>query len=333
MKTIYGEAACAALSDVSSPARASVAALKGDRPDEMLAVVDAAGRAVARASLWWREAPPEPGRTVGVVGHFYAGSEAAAVCALEAAWRRLREAGCTVAYGPMDGNTWRRYRFAVEGDGSAPFFLEPSNDPEWPAWWEAAGFAVAARYSSSRMRLPAPSDPRASRAASRLTAAGVSIRNLDATRLEDELRAVFRVTLAAFAGAHLYTPAAESDFMGRYLALGSSLRPEYVLIAEHGGRVVGYLFAIPDLNEMARTGSTRTLVAKTIAVLPGREYAGLGAVLSERMYAVAHAAGFTDLVHALQYDGNASAKNLSGDGLSLVRRYALYGRAAEGVCA
>lgn len=326
MNLIEGDAAYAAMTDPASPARASEGALRADRPDLTLAAVDAEGRARARVSVWWREAPRVPGEVVGVAGHFYAETAEAAKLVLDAACERLWQAGCTVAYGPMDGNTWRRYRFAVGGDGSAPFFLEPSNPESWPAWWAAAGFAECAGYSSSRIRLPAPADPRAARAAARLEAAGVRIRTLDAARLEAELRAVFAVTLEAFSGAHLYTPAREEDFLARYLSLGSALRAEYVLLAEHEGRVVGYLFAIPDLSEIARTGATRTLVAKTIAVLPRREYAGLGAVLSERMYAIARDAGFADLIHALQYEGNASAKNLSGDGLSLVRRYALYAR-------
>lgn len=326
MTILHDEPALAAIAAAPAPAGAKRESSAGDRPDTTLACVDDSGAVTARVSLWWREAPPTEGERPGVLGHFYAADGVSSKLILHAACERLRAEGRTIVYGPMDGNTWRRYRFVVEGDGSPPFFLEPANPPAWPGWWTEAGFAFAAGYSSSRIALPAPSDPRVAAVAARLEKSGVILRTLDPVRLEEELRAAYAVTVAAFSHAHLYTPLPEEDFLSRYLSLGSALRPEFILLAEKAGKLVGYLFAIPDLNAAAAKGATDTLIGKTIAVLPGREFAGLGAVMSERMYAIAHAAGFRALIHALQYDGNSSAKNLSGEGLSLVRRYALFSK-------
>ncbi len=329
MMLLRGDSAVAAIEAQHAPAGLAQGRIRRERPDLALAALRD-GRVVARASCWWTDAPPIPEGRAGAIGHFHADDAQGAQTILDAACAALAESGCTTAYGPMDGNTWRSYRLVVESDGSHPFFLEPSNPPAWPGWWEVAGFSESAGYSSSRIALPAPADPRAAAAEARLERSGVRIRTLDASRLEEELRAAYAVTVAAFGAAHLYTTLPESDFLGRYLALGPALNPGYVLLAEKDGRLVGYLFAIPDLNEVRRTGATGTLIGKTIAVLPGREFAGLGAVLSRRLYDIAERAGFRHLIHALQFDGNTSARNLSGDGLSRLRRYALFAKRLDG---
>jgi hypothetical protein len=327
MTLLHDEHALAAITSAPFPAGAKRETLSADRPDTTLACVDAAGAVTARVSLWWREAPPAEGELPGMIGHFHAADFVSARLILQAACERLRAEGRTVAYGPMDGNTWRRYRFVVASDGSAPFFLEPTNPPSWPVWWAESGFAVSAGYSSSRIALPAPVDPRVAAVAARLVNSGVCLRTLDPARLEEELRAAYAVTVEAFSRAHLYTPLPETDFLSRYLSLEPALRPEFVLFAEKNGKLVGYLFATPNPGV---TAGKRTLIGKTIAVPPGREFAGLGAVMSERLYAIAHTAGFHELIHALQFDGNASAKNLSGPGLSLIRRYALFSKRLDG---
>jgi hypothetical protein len=61
----------------------------------------------AECRLWWRQVPNWPGRRLGLIGAFSAEHGASCAALLEEACARLREAGCTHAVGPMDGNTWR----------------------------------------------------------------------------------------------------------------------------------------------------------------------------------------------------------------------------------
>ncbi|MEY2880353.1 MAG: hypothetical protein RLZZ15_2733, partial [Verrucomicrobiota bacterium] len=141
----------------------------------------------AEALLWWRAAPPMAGETPGVIGGFLATSADAAAEALRRAGDRLRAEGCTLAVGPMDGNTWRKYRFVTEAGTEPPFLLEPANPPEWPVWWRAAGFAPLAEYYSSVADDMERRDERLAGVAARMTAAGVTIRALDPARFEEEL--------------------------------------------------------------------------------------------------------------------------------------------------
>src|SRR4030095_15317427 len=93
------------------------------RPDEHW-VAEEQDRSIAQLSLWWREAPQLAGARVGVIGHYAASSNDAAATLLEHATRRLSAQGCTLAVGPMDGNTWRSYRFVVERGPEQPLLLE-----------------------------------------------------------------------------------------------------------------------------------------------------------------------------------------------------------------
>ena len=77
---------------------------------------------VARASLWWRDVPKLDGERLGVIGHFAAADQASAALLIPQLLDRLKKQGCTLAVGPMDGNTWRRYRFVTDTGHEPPFF-------------------------------------------------------------------------------------------------------------------------------------------------------------------------------------------------------------------
>ncbi len=302
--------------------------MSGDGPpaDEWLQVTADGGAAEAR--LWWRSVPTLPGERAGIVGGFRATSETAARAVLARAAAALRAQGCTCAIGPMDGSTWRSYRFVTEPGTAPPFLLEPAHPPEWPRWWEAAGFAPLARYYSTLTPDLVARDQRTERAGARLRAAGVTIRTVDLARFDAELAAVHAVALAAFADNFLYTPLPPAEFVAQYQAARAHLRREFLLLAEQAGRPVGFVFALPDLLQAQRGEPVSTVIVKTLAVRPGREYAGLGAVLLAEVHAAARRLGFRQAIHAMMHARNVS-RNLSARYARTIRGYALYARALE----
>jgi GNAT superfamily N-acetyltransferase len=102
--------------------------------------------------------------------------------------------------------------------------------------------------------------------------------------------------------------------------------PELVLVAEHEGRPVGFAFSVPDHLEGARTGRASTVIVKTVAVLPGRLTAGLGALLTEETHHRAARLGMMRAVHALMHEHNASLVISRRQG-AVMRRYTLFHRA------
>jgi GNAT superfamily N-acetyltransferase len=98
-----------------------------------------------------------------------------------------------------------------------------------------------------------------------------------------------------------------------------------VLLAEAKDRVVGFLFAIPDLAQAARGQPIDTMIAKSMAVLPEYGGIGLGGVLMERAHAAGRSLGFRRSIHALMHQDNRS-RRLSSRTARVIRRYTLYER-------
>jgi len=279
----------------------------------------------ARCSLWWRRVPALGAERLGAIGHFTADSESSAALLLEAACRRLSSEGCTLAIGPMDGSTWRPYRLLTERGDRPAFLLELDNPDAWPAWWEAAGFSTLATYRSTvNPELDRP-DARLPRASARLEALGVKIRPIDVSSLEADLKLAFAVARRAFRNNFLYMPIEESEFLEQCRGLEPLLREGLSALALHGSEPVGLIFAMPDLLQARRGAKVTDYLIKTIAVVPGRAYAGLGTALMAHSRELARARGITRAIHALMHDGNHST-NVNAEHSRTFRRYALLSR-------
>lgn len=283
-----------------------------------------AGRG-AMALLWWSRVPELPGERLGVIGGFQAAEAAEAADVLQAACARLRAAGCSLAVGPMDGNTWRRYRLVTEAGTEPPFFLEPANPPEWPGWWQAAGFGPLAQYCSAATEDLEAHDPRLADTAARVHDAGIRLRPLDPARFEDELDRIYDVSVVSFQENYLYTPLPRADFVAQYRAIRPLVRPELVRIAEREGRPVGYMFAIPDQAQAQRGEAVSSVIMKTIAVLPEYGGMGLGGLMFAEVHAAAKSLGFRRAIHALMHETNRS-RRMSAHYARIIRRYTLLSR-------
>lgn len=297
----------------------------GRPPDQRLEVHDAMGHKVAACSLWWSEPLMVNGQPAGLIGHYAAQNPEAGCALLQQAVQELRYHGCAQAIGPMDGSTWGNYRFVTGGASDPPFFLEPSHPPEWPAHFEAAGFAPLARYHSTLTDDLDGPDPKSDRAEARLVASGCVIRALDPSRLEEEMRSIHRVSLAAFQQAFLYQPISFAAFAAAQAKLAPLLQPELVLMAEKNNEPVGFVFAIPDVLQAQRGVTPDTVIIKTLAVLPGRAQAGLGVVLVRRLHRTARERGFQRVIHALMHEANSS-QNICCASSRLLREYTLFAR-------
>jgi len=293
----------------------------------------------ARCSLWWRQVPTLPGKILGVVGHYAAADEAGAIALLTHAQTELAQQGCTYAIGPMDGTTWQRYRLVsgspTEGQPEPPFFLEPTNPEEWNRHFSQTGFAPIATYSSALNLDLGQRDERLGKVAVRLERQGVRVRSLDLAQFEAELQRIYALSCESFQHNFLYTPISAEAFNVQYMKVQPYVRSEFVLLAEKltdpsthvlSRDLVGFLFAIPDWLEAQRGEALTTLIVKTVAVKPGRTYAGLGSYLVDQVQAIAHQQGYTRAIHALMYDQNPS-RNISDRFAYPMRRYTLYGKA------
>ena len=293
-------------------------------PDARIIVRNARGGDVGHAALWWSDVPPLENEALGAIGGFAADDEESAHAVLNAALDHLREVGRTIAVGPMNGNTWRKYRFVDSSGERAPFLLEPVNPPDYPGWWRNAGLAELSWYSSSIMELDGTEAvPPALKA--RLLRTGLSIRPMNPERYDEELGLIHAISLKSFAANFLYTPLAEEAFLASYRKVKAHVDRDFVLIAEKNGEPCGFVFGIPDLAAAAR-GEKPALIVKTLAVDPDSRSAGLGSLLVDELHRAGRAKGYTEAIHALQHQNNTSLKITGRHEGRVFRRYVLFSK-------
>lgn len=300
-------------------------ALVSGSVDEHLWAVDDRDRIRACCSLWHRDTPALDGCATGLIGHYQAVDPAAGETLLDEAVVRLEAAGVDLAIGPMDGNTWHRYRLITERGGRPAFFMEPDHPDDWPDHFQRVGFSPLAGYFSAEVNDLTVRQPKLIKLEERLLDSGVSIRCIDPDRFETELTRVHELSLRAFTNNFLYTPIDRESFLAMYGPIREKLVPELVLLAEQDGELLGYVFGVPDLLQPARGEKVDTAIVKTLAIRPGRRSAGLGGLLMERCHLAAHALGMKRAIHALMHESNKSLSLSSHYGQPF-RRYTLFSK-------
>lgn len=298
------------------------------RPDAHWLWVDRQAGVRARCSAWWTRVAPLAGERLGYLGHFAADDAMAGAQLLRHALAALRAQGATRALGPIDGSTWARYRFALESDGSPPFFLEPQQPAAWPGSFVAAGFAPWAWYRSALCEdLERPWRESAGQAQRLAARGGCRLRTVDLARWQEELRTLHRLSCAGFARGPLFTPIDESDFMKRYAALRPWIDPGLVWLAERDGIPAGFVFALPDHAQAAGGGPVDRVLIKSLMVLPAPGPAGLSLLLMRRVVQAARERGLRHAVLALMHEQNLSSRMAEMRMQARTfRRYALFTR-------
>jgi predicted N-acetyltransferase YhbS len=273
------------------------------------------GRIVARMSPVVRD---ERGRPMGMLSFFEAvNDQRVADTLFQGSLTWLRDQGVSHVVGPMDGDTWHRYRVNVGPFSRPPFPLEPWNPPYYEELWERAGFRPVESYSSKWIDDVSRLLPNLEAGLERSVSRGVRIRGLDPSRLEDELGVVHAISSETFRDAFLYSPIARHEFLELYSGVGRLLDPDLVMFAVGpDGNEVGFVFGYADPRQPA-------VHYKTIAVLAEWRKAAVAAALSHHVYSNALRKGLPGGNHALMRDDNRSQALDQGLG-DVFRRYVLY---------
>ncbi|MBK1854805.1 GNAT family N-acetyltransferase [Verrucomicrobiaceae bacterium 5K15] len=272
------------------------------------------------AGLWFDHTPEYQGRKIGTIGGCEI-NEAAAGFLSDCADYLHREHQCQTVVGPMNGNTWQQHRLVLDSNGRDPFFMEPIEPAHFLETFRAAGFEELSSYSSSSVDLTATARDFAS-LEKRLQAASVTIRPIDPAKFESDLGAIFDLSLISFANNFLYTPLKKSSFVGKYMSAQDHIDPDLVLLVERDDDLVGFVFCMPDLFAV-KQGKPPAIIVKTLAVLPERNLSGLGSLLVFKAQAIAKSKGYTEAIHALQYQSNSSRRISDRFDAKIFRQYAL----------
>ncbi|MDZ4832388.1 MAG: hypothetical protein SGJ27_01170 [Candidatus Melainabacteria bacterium] len=301
-----------------------------DSPDESWVQFDNSEVVIGHFSIWYCDTPLVNSKTTGFIGHYYAKNTTVGKQLLNLASKLLKQFGCQIAVGPVDGNTWRNYRL-VSGTTDVPrFILEPQNPLDYPAHFIDASFDVLATYSSSILDakpdfIELETITSSNEVAVPLDEVGdVVIRPIDLENFERELLDIYGIACDAFADNFLYSEISEFEFLARYKPLLPLVVPDLMLIAEYEQHPVGFVLAVPD---PANSNCTlKTAVVKTIGRIQDDRFRGLGRRLMAEVHQRAEKLGFTSLIHALYKDDNTSSIYSTIHGAQVFRQYAVYGK-------
>jgi GNAT superfamily N-acetyltransferase len=189
-------------------------------------------------------------------------------CLLDAAWDWLRERGAHFMRGPMNPSANYECGLLVEGFDSSPQILMCYNPRYYSALMEGAGLrGVKDLYSYylSRDMLTLDRVERVARRA--LEASQIHIRPIRMKDFESEVERVWEVYNSAWSRNWGFVPMTREECF--YLAheLKPLAEPDLVLLAEVSGRLVGFLLALPDINQALKHTRSRFLPLVVLTVL------------------------------------------------------------------
>jgi len=187
---------------------------------------------------------------------------------LDAAWDWLRERGARFMRGPMNPSANYECGLLVEGFDASPQILMCYNPRYYSELIEGAGFQPVKdlySYYLSRDMLTLDRVERVARRA--LEASHTHIRPIRMKDFEAEVERVWEVYNSAWSRNWGFVPMTREECF--YLAheLKPIAEPDLVLLAELSGRLVGFLLALPDINQALKHTRSRFLPLVALTVL------------------------------------------------------------------
>ena len=173
------------------------------------------------------------------------------------AW--LRDKGCTSARAPLNYSIQHTGAVLVEGFDTPPCIDTTWNPPYYGALWDAHGWTGAKDLFAMGGHLEYMGPERGRRFAKRVERRGVKIRRLDLSRFQEEVEQGRQVYNEAWDDNWGHVPIGKEEFAWRAKDMRAVFDPALVKIAEAEGKPVGFLFAMPDLNEAIKRCKGRLL--------------------------------------------------------------------------
>src|SRR5690606_22138757 len=122
------------------------------RPDVHFWLEDGDRQLRARCSVWKEELPALDGTRPAGIGHFEAVDVDSGCMVMETACQWLQKQGKELVAGPIDANTWNKYKLTTFSQGRPPFLMEWVHPGFYVDIWRKAGFSPLAEYHSAEMK-------------------------------------------------------------------------------------------------------------------------------------------------------------------------------------
>jgi GNAT superfamily N-acetyltransferase len=286
------------------------------------------------------------GDRIGFFGHFEAQDREAAGALLAAAADWCRARGATALRGPVDLSTNYRCGLLVEGEPGRPIVMMPHNPPRYAELIEGAGLRrakdlLALHVTSEQMDLP-----RIGRVAERLRGkTRATLRRIDLRAFDREMAILWDLYHRIWERNWGFVPMTRAEFAAQARDLGKIANPALLHLAEVDGAPVGFIVALPDVNEaiaacngrllpfgwwrfLRAMRKVRTIRVITLGVVPEHRKQGIEMLLMHAVTENGLAAGFRACEASWILEDNADMLGpLQTLGYRPWRRYRVYERA------
>jgi GNAT superfamily N-acetyltransferase len=232
------------------------------------------GRVVGRISAHYDElALAQPARQgmgpgTGNWGLFEAEDEPVAHALIARAEQWLREQGMTRALAPISLSIWEEPGLLVKGHDHPPMVMMGHNRPEYEAWIENAGYAVAKRLLTYDLPVEEGFPP----LVNKIVALGeknerIRIRPVDKRQFERDAAIIIDILNDAWSQNWGFVPFTEAEKAYGAKKLAPLIFEEVNMIAELDGEPVAFMLALPDVNAVLKPMKGRLLPFNFIKLL------------------------------------------------------------------
>ncbi|MET6996303.1 hypothetical protein [Chitinophaga defluvii] len=190
----------------------------------------------------------------GFFGFFDSVEDAAVAAALfDTAEAWLRNKGADTIIGPVNFSTNETCGLLIAGFDAPPVTMMTYNSPYYINLYEQAGFTKKTDLLAYKLLTEEVDDKPykvMTTLMQRLEQRGITIRKINMKNFDAEVVGVRKVYNEAWNKNMGFVPMTDKEF--EYLAkdLKLILDPDFCMVAEHNGKVVGFSLGIPDINEV-----------------------------------------------------------------------------------
>lgn len=195
--------------------------------------------------------PPEQGMGPGTGnwGLFEAEDEETARALFLRAEAWLREQGMTRVLAPISLSIWDEPGLLTFGHDRPPMVMMGHHAPQYEAWVEAAGYAVAKRLLTYALPVDGGFPP----LINRIVASGerngrIKVRPVDKRRFDQEAAIAIDILNDAWSGNWGFVPFTEAEKAYGAKKLKPLIADGANMIAELDGEPVAFMISLPDLN-------------------------------------------------------------------------------------
>ncbi|MEZ0362435.1 N-acetyltransferase [Mycobacterium sp. pUA109] len=257
-----------------------------------------------------------------------------AAALLEAAEAWARQRGMAKIIGPFSYTSREEVGLLISGYDAAPTVMQPYNPQYYPMLIEAAGYSK--RFDTASYRWHADDGSAVQRrllkrADEVMSAQGVTVRPVRMSAYETELETLRGLYNDSFAKHPENVPLSGPVFAGMADEMRPLIDPDLIRIVEAAGTPIGFLFMLPDVNEITgqsgrltasalwriasrrggRIRGVHTAVVVLIGAIQTQFGAGIGRILAGEIIRTITARGYSSVATTWVHEDNMWSNSLT----------------------